>query len=72
MLEEVPVDVRRMIELAAEKGASSWLTTLPIEEHGFHLNKTPFWDAIYMRYGWKPERMPRNASAVHSSAWNMP
>ena len=58
VLEKVPVDVRRMIELAAEKGASSWLTTLPIEEHGFHLNKTAFWDAIYMRYGWKPERMP--------------
>ena len=29
-----------------------------IQEHGFYLNKTAFWDAIYMRYGWKPERMP--------------
>ena len=47
-----------MIELAAEKGASSWLTLLPNEEHGFHLNKTAFWDAIHMRYGWKLERMP--------------
>ena len=32
--------------------------TLPIEEHGFYLNKTTFWDAIYMRYGWKPEKIP--------------
>ena len=58
VLEEVPADLRRMTELAAEKGASSWLATLPIEEHGFYLNKTAFWDAIHMRYGWKPERMP--------------
>ena len=57
VLEEVPADLR-MIELAAEKGASSWSTTLPIEEHGFYLNKTAFWDTIYMRYGWKLERMP--------------
>ena len=58
MLEEVPVHLRRMIELAAEKDASSWLTTLPIKDHGFYLNKTGFWDAIHMRYRWKPERMP--------------
>ena len=47
-----------MIELASEKGASSWLATLPIEEHGFHLSKTAFWDTIHLKYGWKPERMP--------------
>ena len=58
VLEEVPVDLRRMIELATEKGVSSWLTTLPIEEYRFYLNKTAFWDGYYMRYGWKPERMP--------------
>ena len=34
------------------------LTTLPIEEHGFYLNQTAFWDAIHMRYEWKLERMP--------------
>ena len=34
------------------------LTTLPIKEHGFYLNKTAFWDAIHMRYEWKLERMP--------------
>ena len=32
VLEEVHVDLRRMTELAAEKGASSWLTALPIKE----------------------------------------
>jgi len=31
---------RRAMELAREKGASNWLTTLPIEEYGFSLHKT--------------------------------
>ena len=52
------MDLRRMTKLAAEKGASSCLTALPGEEHGFYLNKTAFCDAIHMRYGWKPETMP--------------
>jgi len=58
VLGEVQAKQRRMIELAAEKGASSWFTTLPIEEHGFYLSKTAFWDAIHLRYGWKPKRLP--------------
>ena len=58
VLGEVQAEQRRTIELASEKGASSWLTTLPIEEHGFHLSKTAFWDAIHLRYGWRPEKLP--------------
>lgn len=49
---------RRGMELAQEKGASSWLTTLPIEEHGYALHKGAFRDAIALRYGWRPESMP--------------
>ena len=59
MLEEAPAGLPRMIELASEKGASSWLSTLPIEEHRSRLSKTAFWDAIHMRYGWKPEQNAR-------------
>ena len=58
VLGEVQAEQRRMIELASEKGVSSWLTTLPIEDHSFHLSKTAFWDAIHLRYGWRPERLP--------------
>ena len=58
VFDEASAELRRMIELASEKGASSWLATLPIEEHGFHLSKTAFWDTIHLKYGWKPERMP--------------
>ena len=56
-------------EHTAEKGATSWLTTLPIKEHGFYLNKTAFWDAIHMRYRWKPER--RSDKCVCGAPFNV-
>jgi hypothetical protein len=34
------------MDLAQEKGASSWLTSLPIEEFGFALHKGAFHDAL--------------------------
>ena len=40
----------RFISLACEKGASSWLSTLPLEQYGFALNKQEFNDAIALRY----------------------
>ena len=47
-----------LIEVASEKGASSWLTMLPIAEHGFHLHKGVFRDAICLRYGLTPPHLP--------------
>ena len=41
---------RRQLQLASEKGASSWLTSLPLEEYGYLLNKQEFHDAIALRY----------------------
>ena len=46
--------------LAQEKGASSWLTALPIVEFGFTLHKCAFRDALCLRYGWPPARTPVN------------
>ena len=48
---------RRAMNLASEKGASSWLTALPISEHGFALHKGAFRDAICLRYGWRPTNL---------------
>ena len=48
----------KAMTLAQEKGASSWLTTLPIDEHGFALHKNDFRDALALRYGWRPKGMP--------------
>jgi hypothetical protein len=48
----------RAMELAAERGASNWLTTLPIDEFGFSLHKGAFTDALALRYGWPPSHIP--------------
>ena len=41
------------LDLASEKGASSWLTSLPLKNFGFILNKQEFSDAICLRYNLK-------------------
>ena len=51
-----------MRSLAAEKGATKWLSALPIDKHGFYLHKTAFHDAICLRYGWTPEQLPDKCS----------
>jgi hypothetical protein len=56
---EVDKSTQRAMELAQEKGASIWLTTLPLQEHNFTLHKGPFResDTIASRYGWRPNGM---------------
>ena len=39
------------VDLAREPGSSSWLTVLLIQEHGFHLHKGDFQDALSLHYG---------------------
>jgi len=50
--DRLPDDLKRQAEVASEKGASSWLSVLPIGEHGFHLHKGEFRDALRLRYNW--------------------
>ena len=38
------------LDLASEKGASSWLTALPLQSFGYILNKQQFNDALALRY----------------------
>ena len=42
----------RAVVLAQQKGASTWLGTLPIEEHEFTLHKGAFRDALYSTEVW--------------------
>jgi hypothetical protein len=49
---------RRCLQLAAEKGASSWLTALPLQELKYSLNKQEFRNAIMVRYNWAIPDMP--------------
>ena len=44
-----PTSVRQL-DLISEKGASCWLTSLPMEHYGFTLNRQDFHDAISLRY----------------------
>ena len=44
-----PVRLREL-ELCLEKSASSWLTALPLKDHGFLLDKQSFWDSLYLKY----------------------
>ena len=56
--ESLPYSLKRSMDLAQEKGASSWLTCLPIEEFGFTLHKGAFHDALALRYNWQPLHVP--------------
>ena len=44
--------VHRMIELASEKGASSWLIVIPMSEIDCALSKPEFRDALKLRCNW--------------------
>ena len=44
--ETLPCDCQRLMDVASERGASVWLSALPIIEHGFDLHKRSFRDAL--------------------------
>lgn len=47
--------MKRSLKGTINVGAtSSWLTTLPIKKYGFSLDKTSFWDSLYIRYDISP------------------
>ena len=42
LTELLPASLQRAVSLASEKGSSTWLTVLPLSEHGFALYKRAF------------------------------
>ena len=60
---EMSLEERKKTDLSLETGASSWLTTLPIKEEGYVLNKQSFWDLLSIRYGWKLKRIPSQCAS---------
>ncbi len=62
----LPPPLQRAMDLSREKGASNWLTALPLAEHQFTLNKQAFRDALALRYGWLPKQVPSNCPCGHS------
>ena len=51
-------DTKRAVTQAQERGASSWFTIQPIEEHGFTLTNNEFTDAIHLHYNKTLKGMP--------------
>ena len=62
----LPESLKRAMDLAQEKGASHWLTTLPLSEYGFSLHKGAFRDANALRYGWSPLNTPSHCACGSS------
>ena len=64
----LPPSLAHAMDLSHEKGASTWLSVLPLEEYGFVLHKGAFRDALALRYGWSPANAPLNcACGTHFS-----
>ena len=71
--EHLSPQLKRYVDLAKEKGASSWLSVLPLDDHDFSLHKGAFRDAICLRYGWKlPNTLLPNATVAQPSQPIMP
>jgi hypothetical protein len=54
----LPPNLQTAIEVSSEKGASTWLTALPLSDYGFNLHKGAFCDALCLNYGWLPQHLP--------------
>ena len=57
------------LDAIVEVGASSWLVTIPLKEHGFYLDKQSFWDALRLRYALPLDRLP--AHCVCRTSFNV-
>ena len=66
LFDELPPSMHSSVKLAQEKGASNWLSCLPLKSHTFVLHKTAFRDAITLRYHWLPSAFPTSCACGHS------
>ena len=60
MRNSLPKKTKRAVDLTAEKGASSWMTVIPVKEMDLNLNKREFKDAdaVHLRYDWQISDVP--------------
>ena len=54
----LPEQTKTPADLAAEKGASSWLTFIPVKDVDFTLTNGEFKDAIHTRNDWQISETP--------------
>ncbi len=63
---ELSPSLKRALDLAEEKGTSTRLTVLPIEENGFALHKGTFCDALFLYNGWHFPHQQENCACGKS------
>ena len=51
LIEAFDEKTKRLVMCAGEKGASAWLSSLPLKKYGYNINKREFKDALCLRYG---------------------
>ena len=60
--EVMSVQEKRLNDANRETGSNNWITTLPVKEFSYNLNKEEFWDALRIRYGWNLPRLPSDCA----------
>ena len=60
--EKLSPDQLRLHEELCKRGSSTWLTSLPLAEHGFNLNKSEFWGALALRYDLSLREFPNHCA----------
>ena len=59
LCDKVTYRTKRAIMLSREKGASAWLTALPLKSLSYTLNKQEFRDSVALRYSWPINDIPK-------------
>ena len=67
----LPHSLQRSVEITKETGASTWLTALPLECHGFALSKGAFRDAFVSAMAGGLRFYHHTAFEISHSVWNM-
>ena len=70
LMEKLSPNEARSFLTAQEKGASAWLSSLPIKTLGYSLNKQEFRDAVCLRYGWKIKDTPTHCACGAKNSTN--
>ena len=68
--DQLPRDLLPSVELACEKGASNWLSCLPLKFYEFALHKSVFRDAVMLCYHWTPPACPTSCACGHDFTVN--
>ena len=61
---DLPPSMQRLVDLAKQKGSSSWVSVLPLKDHGFSLHKGDFRDASVYDMAGNHLTLPLNATVA--------